>query len=90
MRGIAGEAEAGAGEGREEPMSEDPGPSASSGQAMGRPVFRPVWEEVDTGLCSFERGERFYLVAPSFGSFPEIALSLKVKPEVGVGVERLG
>jgi hypothetical protein len=46
-------------------------------------------DEVDTGLCSFERGERFYFLALSLGIFPEIALSLKVKPEVWVGVERL-
>jgi hypothetical protein len=57
---------------------------------MGLPVFWPVWEEVDTGLCSFECRKRFYLVALSLGSFPKIALSLKVKPEVGVGVECLG
>jgi hypothetical protein len=44
---------------------------------------------VDTGSRSFEGGERFYFVALSFGGFPEVALSLKVKPEVGVGVEGL-
>lgn len=86
MRGTVGGAEAGgegAGEGMEEPISEPPD------GGLGRPAFRPVLEGADTGLCSFERGERFYFVALSFGGFPEIALGLKVKPEVGVGVEGL-
>jgi len=74
-------AEGGTEEGEEETVSEGPD--------MARLAFWAGLVGTDTGLCSFERGERFYFAALSFGSFPEIALSLKVKPEVGVGVECL-
>ena len=70
-------------EGGEVPVSEGP----DGGPA--RPAFWAELDGADTGLRSFERGKRFYFVALSFGDFPEIALSLKVKPEIGVGVERL-
>src|SRR5438270_10792112 len=76
MRGVAGDTGRGPC-GLEESMSEGPD--------MRYPAFRLV----ATGLCSFECGKRFNPLALSFGGLPEITLSLKAQPEVGVGVEGL-
>jgi hypothetical protein len=40
-------------------------------------------------LCGGALDKRLYLGAFLFGSYPKIALSLKAKPEIGFGVERL-